>query len=394
MPSLPERDADFQLFTVDPQQILSDIRKTYEGTFHVRLAPASPGELFCRVITSYFIAIIEKLNYAVNQIIPSRAEGGNLDAIAQMYYIKSRPEPTRAACTVKFRISKAQAGAILIPAGTRVTDTDRTLYWRTQADAYINPGETEKELRVLCDTPGTAGNGWAVGSINTAVDIFDYYTACSNTTESDGGSDSPSDDEFYSQIRASQDAYNTCGAIGAYEYWAKSASTEIAAVTANSPKPCEVYLYAVMKDGNPASEEVKQAMLAACDAATRRPLDDYVHVGDPETVDYNIDLTYYIPSASTQGSEEIEAAVEKAVSDYVAWQSGALGRDINPSELYGRIMQTGVKRIELREPAFQILRDGNIFDALEPFTGELSESVPQLAKLGERTVTNGGFEDE
>lgn len=36
----------------------------------------------------------------------------------------------------------------------------------------------------------------------------------------------------------------------------------------------------------------------------------------------------------------------------MAWQRGALGRDINPSELIHRIIQAGVKRVEITEPAF------------------------------------------
>ena len=70
------------------------------------------------------------------------------------------------------------------------------------------------------------------------------------------------------------------------------------------------------------------------------------------------------------------------MEEYTAWQCAKLGRDINPSELYGRLMETGIKRLELRSPTFTVLRDGR------------ENGVPQVAALGTKTITNGGYEDE
>lgn len=58
---------------------------------------------------------------------------------------------------------------------------------------------------------------------------------------------------------------------------------------------------------------------------------------------YNITFTYYVPKDSSLSSTEIKAAVDKAVAEFVAWQCGKLGRDINPSVLIGKLMQTGIK---------------------------------------------------
>ena len=85
-----------------------------------------------------------------------------------------------------------------MPAGTRVTDTSSTLIWETTADAYIAIGDTYVDVSVQCQTTGTAGNGYAVGQINTIVDVFDYYDSCENITESDGGSNEATDDEYMS----------------------------------------------------------------------------------------------------------------------------------------------------------------------------------------------------
>ena len=113
-----------------------------------------------------------------------------------------------------------------------------------------------------------------------------------------------------------------------------------------------------------------------------RPLTDKVSVKDPQKVSYNITFTYYVPKDSALSSTEIKAAVDEAVTEFVSWQCGKLGRDINPSVLIGKLMQTGIKRVALTSPVFTTLRDGS------------DDTTPQVAAVGTITATNGGYEDE
>lgn len=376
------RNTQYQFVTTDVTTLVSALVTGYETITGTTVQPASPEKLFIQWVADIIVQERVMTNYTGNQNIPSRAEGENLDALGELFHDIERPGATTAVCTERMHISEAQTSAILIPAGTRVTDASNTLIWETVTDAYIAIGDTYVDVQIQCQTSGAVGNGYAVGQLNTLVDIYDYYTACENITESDGGSDEATDDEYYELLRASMDSYSTAGARGAYIYFAKSVSTEIADVVANRPAAGEVALYALMDDGTIATTEVKAAILAACDADERRPLTDDVSVGDPETVTYDIAFTYYIPSDASVSSAEIEAAVEAAVEQYKAWQCAKLGRDINPSYLIGLLMQTGIKRIELTSPAFTVLRDGS------------DNTAPQVAAAGSTTATNGGFEDE
>lgn len=245
-------------------------------------------------------------------------------------------------------------------------------------------GETWADVQVRCQTAGTAGNGYVAGQINTAVDLYDYYSGCANITESEGGTDRATDEEYYELLVASMDGYSTAGARDAYIYFAKQVSTEIADVAVSSPAACVVKLYVLMEGGRPAGEEIKAAVLEACSADETRPLTDLVSVEDPEKAAYNISFTYYIPSQSGTGasSTEMAAKVQAAVDQYTVWQSAKLGRDINPSQLIWLLMQTGIKRVDLREPVFTVLEDGS--------TG----NAPQVAELGEVQIVNGGYEHE
>lgn len=376
------RNTEHQFISTDTGEVVALLTAVYEKITSTTVHPASPEKLFIQWVANIIVQERVLNNYTGNQNVPSRAEGENLDALAELTYIGARPEAQAAVCTMRFSISEAQDTAILIPAGTRVTDSGNTLIWETQADAYVPIGETSVELLVSCQTVGTAGNGYAPGQINTLVDIYDYYSECVNITESAGGSNVPDDDEYYELMRASMDAYSCAGARGGYIYFAKQVSTEIADVLAVSPTPGVVKLYVLMDDGELASEEVKNKVLAACSADEVRPLTDQVFVEDAEVVSYDVAFTYYIQTGSSGSAADIAAAVQMAVDEFNNWQHAKLGRDINPSRLINLLMQTGIKRVDLKAPAFTVLRDGS------------DQTVPQVARVGTVAITNGGYEDE
>ncbi len=142
-----------------------------------------------------------------------------------------------------------------------------------------------------------------------------------------------------------------------------------------------VYIYALMNDGSIAGDTVKTAIYNACNSKDVRPLTDCVVVDDPETVDYNINFTYYVSKDTQLSISDIEAAVANAVNEYVAWQCAKLGRDINPDKLSSLLMQAGIKRKDIKSPVYIKLRSDN-------------DDIPQVAKVNTINITNGGYEDE
>ena len=142
-----------------------------------------------------------------------------------------------------------------------------------------------------------------------------------------------------------------------------------------------------MNDGSVAGEETKRAMVAACSPDEIRPLTDYVIAGDPEEVPYDIDLTYYLTRDGSISASEAQSGVNEAVQRYIRWQSGKMGRDINPDRLRYLLLSAGIKRVDLKQPAFTPLEDG------APSL-DRNDKVPQVAKLGTVTIKSGGYEDE
>lgn len=376
------RNPEYQFIPTDTDAVTALVTEVYEKMTGTTVRPGSPERLFIQWVSNIVIQERVLMNYAANQNIPSRAEGANLDALAELTNCRPRPEAESAVCTVRFHTSQTLPTAVLIPAGTRVTDTGGGLVWATSADAYVPIGDTFVDVSVRCQTAGIVGNGYEPGQINTIVDLYDYYDHCENIAVSDGGADRATDEEYYELMRASMDSYSCAGARGAYIYFAKQVSTEISDVIAASPAPGVVKLYVLMKDGTLAGEEVKNAVLAACSADEVRPLTDQVFVEDAEVVEYDVTLTYYTQADAVKGAAETIAAVQAAVDEYTAWQCARLGRDINPSRLIHLLMETGVKRVELTSPVFRKLTDG------------LEKDIPQIARLRTVDIRNGGYENE
>lgn len=447
------RNPDYQFVENNTEERMARAVAAYEALSGQALRPGDPERLLISWAMSALSQLFAAINYAGNQNLPSRADSENLDGLGELYYSQTRPQGQAAICTEQFSISAAQSFDITIPAGTRVTDASRSLIWETVAECTIPAGSTTVSVGLRCQSAGVVGNGYVAGQLDTIVDVFPYYTACANLTTTDGGADPATDEEYYELMRASMDAFSTAGPIGAYAYHAKSVSTEIADVKVVRPrveleKTLTVYdhhaflaieglvmatlevnaglpnvdytltvedglatitllesgslydnasievsglvdkagyidIYALMNDGSAASSTIKELILAACKDKTVRPLTDVVSVKDPIPTSYNINVTYYTSEEETTSPAEVAAAVNAALDEYVAWQCSRLGRDINPSKLTAFLMATGVlKRVVVTSPSFTRLSDGS------------NHSVPQLAVVGTRTVTNGGVEDD
>lgn len=380
----------YKFVDMDADQIDADVVSIYSAITG-KPTPTGMDLLFCRILSSVCLYNAANTNYAANENLPSRADGKDLDALAEMYFEQSRPQATYAGCQMKFTISEAQSTAILVPAGTRVANSDQTVFFSTDDDLYIGVGETEGSVHATCQTVGTAGNGYSAGDINKCVDVFPYYDSCENTDDSGGGSDVPDDDAFYDLLVQSQDAYSSGGSEGAYVYFAKKASSQIADVVVNTPSDGVVKIYCLMDDGTIAGEEVKALVDAQCDAEEHRPMTDHVIISDPEEVEYTVQLTYYLQNGTGASAIAMQSAITQAVAEYVVWQSGKLGRDIVPDELVARIKQAGAKRCVITSPVYTVLRDGTITQDTDISDGE---DVPQIAKCTNIVLTNGGYEDE
>lgn len=357
-------------------QMIQDYQEKYKEITgkSVSLAQADP---FRMILYACALQIYQGMQYADRagkQNFLKYAYGDFLDNLAALRGIE-RLQAQPAATTLRFDIASTLASAVSIPAGTRVTNGNE-VYFATDEFAEIAPGTTYVEVPAMCTAAGASGNGFRVGEINSLVETLPYITSVQNTAETSGGSDRESDDSLAERIYIASSAYSVAGPEDAYVYWTKTVSADIKDVRVDSPAPCMVDVRFILEGGELPGEALIQKVLELLTSANIKPLTDNVTVGAPTTVDYNIDVTYYVGSSDKSAALSIQKKVEEAVEEYKAWQSSAIGRDVNPSYLISKIMAAGAKRVTVNSPTYTVI------------------SKTEIAKVGTVAVAYGGVEDD
>lgn len=359
----------------DTEKLINSLIKSYEMFTGRTLYPADPTRLFILWIADIIIQERVIIDESAKQNVPRYAEGEYLDSLAEIFKDTYRLEAQAAKTTFRFYLSTKLATQHIVPQGTRVT-VDGQITFETSEILYIRAGELYGDVTAICQSLGTIGNGFVPGQITQIVDLFPYYEKVENITTSAGGTEEEEDEAFYDRMRESMESFSTAGPAGAYIYHAKTASPQVADVSATSPARGITDIRILLKNGELPGEEVLNEVKAALSADKTRPLTDYVTVSAPEVVPFSIDLTFYIPKPSTNSGTIIAQEVEKAIGEYVKWQTEKMGRDINPSYLISLLMKTGIKRVNVISPTHKVVNDN------------------EVAVLQSSNVINGGVEDE
>ena len=139
------RNPEYQFADTSAEAIVARLVSDYKKNTGAAVQPASPERQIIQWVASILVQERVLMNVIGNQNIPSRAEGENLDALAQLLKLQGRPQAQPAVCTQRFYISEAQQSAVLVPQGTRVTCSGG-LIWETVEDVYICPMHKARAL--------------------------------------------------------------------------------------------------------------------------------------------------------------------------------------------------------------------------------------------------------
>lgn len=366
---------DIHFVDTDTNTLVNALIQSYEAFTGRTLYPADPARLFILWVADIIIQERVNIDFSARQNVPRYAEGEYLDSLAELFKDAYRLEPEKAKTTLRFTLSIPLEVATIVPAGTRVT-VDGEIIFQTMNALTIPAGDLFGDMEAECQTAGEIGNGFVPGQITQLIDIFPYFGSVENVSESDGGADEESDAAFYERMRESVETFSTAGPLGAYEYYAKSASALIVDVKATSPEPGEVDVRVLLSGGQLPGEEILKEVLDILNADKVRPLTDHVTVAAPDTVPYDIDFTYWTQEGGAVSDEKVAENIAAAVRTFKEWQGAKMGRDVNPSYLISLLMQAGAKRVKVRSPVDTVVYDNAV------------------AVIGETTVVNGGAESE
>jgi phage-related baseplate assembly protein len=342
---------DVEFVDTDTETIAEEIKEALEGELGRTLYPADPMNQLVMWAASVVAHERSLINIVAKRNLPRYAEGDYLDSLMEIFYGITRQEATPAKTKLRFVLSQAQEQGLVIPAETMVTAGGEVIF-QTLEELAIAPGQTEGIVEAECTEDGTAGNGYAAGTVNSLIDQIAYVASVENTVETYGGTDRETDDALYYRARESYEGYTTAGTAGAYKYHAQNHNEAVADVVVQELEPGQTGVTILMDTGIPTEEELEE-MQEYLSSDEIRPLTDKVMVSAPNVVEYSVEIAYYGAQRPEPGGTELKELVAKAVSDYITWQSGKLGRRINPGKLTALVIQAGAERVEVIHPAAQ-----------------------------------------
>lgn len=355
---------DIQFLETDTETIESNMIALYElfmresGRKDYKMQPASPERLFL----SWCAAIVVQQRVLIDEVakknVPRYANGEYLDSLAELFKDIERLPAKPAVTVFRCYISKAQKQSVIVPAGTRISFDE--LVFETTEELEIPAGSTYGDVSGKCQSAGTVGNNLAAGQVKEIVDVYDYYLKVENITKTSGGAEQEEDKEYYERMRESMESFSTAGPANSYIYHAKSVTAAVVDVAATTPEPGVVDVRVLLQGGEQPTEAVLQEIYDKLNADDVRPLTDTVIVSAPEEDPFEIDLTFWIEKNTQASSSIIERETRAAVEEYITWQTGKMGLDINPSYLVQKIMEAGVKRVEVRKPEFRVIEETHV----------------------------------
>ncbi|WP_039658455.1 baseplate assembly protein [Clostridium tyrobutyricum] len=385
--------SDINFVETDSKTIYENIINDFENAYGETLYPADERRIFIQQLISIIVGLKNDINDSARQNLLRYARSPVLDAIGVDIYHTERLEPQKATCPGLITLVAIQNDDIQIPSGKRVTP-DGIIFFKIKDDVTIEAGQTRKECILEAVDPGASYNGFLSGQIKNIVDPIPYVESIINTDTSKGGADLEEDDSYRERCRIAPESYSTAGPEKAYEYFAKSADSSIVDVKVDSPSPGVVKIIPLLVNGEIPNQSILDKVYAECTPRNRRPLTDNVQVDVPTTINYDINLTYYLDiehkTEELQFRKSIEGSnldyVDGAIRDYINWQQGRMGISINPDELRYKIQNaasyktsngksyTAVRRIVLNYPSFTQINKTDV------------------AKVSNINITYGGME--
>lgn len=162
-----------------------------------------------------------------------------------------------------------------------------------------------------------------------------------------------SDADLRRRVQLAPEAYTTAGSRGSYEFHALGAGAQVRDAQATSPAAGSVTVYVMGRAGDgSAGVDLVDAVEAALNAETIRPMTDNVTVQSVAITDYTIEAELTVfpgPDAEVVRQSAIDAASAYAETQH------RIGYDVTRSGLFAALHQPGVQNVAITSPAADIV---------------------------------------
>lgn len=315
-----------------PTTIVDAMIDLFTQTLGRELQPAQVERLLANALAYREVLLRQQVQAAGEQMLVRFSNAPVLDYLAENLGV-TRLAATAASTTIKFELGGA--GSYEVPAGTRVTNSLGTVVFYNPETIVADDTTGIALGEFICLEDGTAGNGYAINTLNVLIDPFTDASIRGNTTITAGGADQETDEALRARYFLAMSRFSNAGSSGAYKYWALSANPLIVDVAVKSTVPGRVNVYVLTKEVGGASSQVLADVTAALNDTKIRPLTDTVVVA--ATAIHYWDFEAQIVVATGASSSTVIDAVEAAITAYNEETRYKLGQAISLTKLYSII---------------------------------------------------------
>ena len=331
----------------------------------LNLLPSDRRYNFLSSSTAWLIGAYAVLDASAKQNLIPYAAGGFLDNLGAFFNIGSfsgahrgeRLPASYAITSIKFTLATTVNNASIIPQGTQVASISTGSVFATDTDLTIAPGYISGDVNATCTETGPQAN--ELTDVSVLVNWPGAFTvSAQNVTATQGGADIQSDEDFRLQLYSASDSYSNAGSYGAYQWFAKNASPDIASVSVAGPEdvgiPGDVLVTVLLNNGVFPDQPMLDLVAAAVNPDNIRDLSAHVRVAAPSGVAYTVSVRYWCDESQVGHELALQQNVNNAVNSWVSTNAVSLGGSINPSTLEVAIMDAGASYVIVDSPVARI----------------------------------------
>lgn len=315
--------------SVDSNLIIQEMVSYYETLTGRTLQPAQSERLLINAFAYRETLLRQQVQWACEQMLLSFASAPALDYLAEFIGVLRLPA-TAATCTIEFTLVSGHNG-VTIPGGTRIGSTDGKVVFSVQEDVVIDIGTNTATVEAFANNVGVVGNEYQIGEITNILDPQAFVDSATNTTITSGGADAETDDELRERTKQAPSRFSTAGPVGAYKFFAKTASPSIVDVAVTTPSGGIVNVYPLIEGGVVTPTGILDLVEAILNDEQVRPLTDTVNVISPTVVSYDIEVELTLYTDADQAT--VESKVLELLTEYKEKRSLELGQDIKRNQL-------------------------------------------------------------
>lgn len=339
----------------DPEIVMAESKAKLAELLGREIQPAQVEQLMLNFVVYRELLLLNRFNAGMAQMLYQFSTAPILDYIAGLVALERLPA-ARAGCTIRFTLVEGH-GPVLIPEGTRVSNSDGTAVFRTADDIVIYTDTKTADISVLADVPGKEANGYASGMINVILDPLAFVSAVANIDTTGGGSAVETDEQLRERIKLAPSQYSSAGSRSSYLFYAKSANALIIDVSVSSPVPGTV-LIVPLTEAEDTPQQVIEDVYNACSPENRRPLTDTVIAAAPVRKDYAIAVNVVLYEGADAKVQQ--TAIIRILEAFATQKRAKLGLDITRSDITAKSkIPNVVYDVEVVEPTENlIITDG------------------------------------